>query len=239
MKNLTNILDRVATELEARGLRKLAAQVDTIANTLDKTAAEGNTVGINDFCKRQLQKAHWTHVPSMEEFEKVRKATEAALARGEAKPGYAPFVNIVTLTTEEFPAVKSTIAKITDDNKDKLKTSVTKRTDEAREQEYEEKHFPADSDVEPLPAHHIDVILYTKEQLESENSNPTGADWDIISINSEPYEKISPPSLTTMLRNESGAAQGGSGHTHSDAEKEESKKYWSEHAQVGQPPQRN
>ena len=38
MKNLTNILDRAATELEARGLRRLAAELDVVSNTLDRGA---------------------------------------------------------------------------------------------------------------------------------------------------------------------------------------------------------
>lgn len=36
MTNLTYILDRVASELESRGLRKLAAELDLVANTLDR-----------------------------------------------------------------------------------------------------------------------------------------------------------------------------------------------------------
>ena len=35
MKHLTNILDKVANELEARGLKKLAAEVDVVSNSLD------------------------------------------------------------------------------------------------------------------------------------------------------------------------------------------------------------
>ena len=35
MKNLTAILDRVANELETRGLKKLAFEVDVVANTLE------------------------------------------------------------------------------------------------------------------------------------------------------------------------------------------------------------
>ncbi len=38
MKHLTNILDKVASELETRGLRKLAAEVDVVANTIEKMA---------------------------------------------------------------------------------------------------------------------------------------------------------------------------------------------------------
>jgi len=38
MKHLTTILDKVANELEARGLKKLAAEVDVVANTIQKSA---------------------------------------------------------------------------------------------------------------------------------------------------------------------------------------------------------
>ena len=41
MKNLTDILDRVATELESRGLIKLAAEVDIVANTIDARVWKG------------------------------------------------------------------------------------------------------------------------------------------------------------------------------------------------------
>ena len=40
MKNLTSMLDKVAAELETRGLRKLATEVDTVSNTLERRAAD-------------------------------------------------------------------------------------------------------------------------------------------------------------------------------------------------------
>lgn len=229
-------LDAVANHLEARGLVRLAAMLDVVSNELENREAATETVGVNDFVKRQLQRAHWTHIPSDATMEKVRKATERALNKGEAKPGYMEGVKIVTLTTQEFPEIKSTIAQISEESKQHLQTKTTRRprTDGVQEDTYETQYFPHGS-TEPLPAHHIDVVLYSKAQLESENAGVTGADWDIISINSEPYEKSAPMALTTMLRNESGA--GGSGHKHTDEEKEESRKFWSQHAQVGEPPE--
>ena len=38
MKHLTNILDKVASELQTRGLTKLAMELDSVSNTLEKTA---------------------------------------------------------------------------------------------------------------------------------------------------------------------------------------------------------
>ena len=46
MNRLTTILDRVASELEARGLKKLAMEVDVVANTIDKAAGNTGEVGI-------------------------------------------------------------------------------------------------------------------------------------------------------------------------------------------------
>lgn len=43
MKHLTTILDKVATELAARGLIKLAAELDIVANTLDEAQEPPST----------------------------------------------------------------------------------------------------------------------------------------------------------------------------------------------------
>ena len=61
MKNLTNILDRAATELEARGLRRLAAELDVVTNTIEKMAegtaapAHKNTHEFHGNLKTSLQ----------------------------------------------------------------------------------------------------------------------------------------------------------------------------------------
>lgn len=46
MKNLTAILDRVANELETRGLKKLAFEVDVVANTLEDTWTPRENPGV-------------------------------------------------------------------------------------------------------------------------------------------------------------------------------------------------
>ena len=40
MTNLTAILDKVASELEDLGLKKLAAELDTVSNTMERAAAQ-------------------------------------------------------------------------------------------------------------------------------------------------------------------------------------------------------
>jgi hypothetical protein len=188
------------------------------------------TVAINEFAKRQLNKAQWTYIPSVEKFEEIRKLTEEKINNNDFLDGYAPFCKLITLIV---PDINSTIAKITDDNKNLLVTKMTKRRE--GEEEYETTFFP-EGTVDSLPAKHITVIVYSKEQMEKEAKEfegeiLTGADWDIVSVNSEPYEFTAPMSPITMIRNASG--KGGSGHQYTEDELKKSKDFWSKHALVG------
>ncbi|MCK9446555.1 DUF3228 family protein [bacterium] len=188
------------------------------------------TVAINEFAKRQLNKSQWTHIPSIEKFEEIRKLTEEKINNNDFSDGYAPFCKLITLVVSE---INSTIAKISDDNKHLLVTKLTKRRE--GEEEYETTFFP-EGTVEPLPSKYITVIVYSKEQMEKEykefhGDTLTGSDWDIVSVNSEPYEGTAPMSPITMIRNASG--KGGSGHQYTLEELEISKDFWSKHALVG------
>ena len=147
----------------------------------------------------------------------------------EFEKGYAPFCKIVKLKYY----LKSPIVKIDDSNRHFL-VSVYKarRPDELANLT---RYFPVGS-VELVVAEHIEVILYTKEQLIKESKNQdkkdySGCDYDIVCVNAEPTEKSSPMVPNTIVRNYLGKDFGGSGTEGIDEEEyKESVTFWQEHA---------
>lgn len=220
------MLDSVADRLEAVGYMKEAMEIDVVANTLEKLAAEKKTVGINDFVRRQTKPDFAGTKVSPGKLEELRKKAEQAINTGQDKKGYADFCRIVSI---KDPSILTSIAKITPENKKFLKTEKTKRRE--GEKEYEHKYFES-KDVKGLPAHHVDLILYTREQLEKEGEKNTGSDYDLISVNAEISEKGAPISPETMRRNVEGPKAGGSGYQHTEEEISESEKFWDQHALI-------
>lgn len=93
-------------------------------------------------------------------------------------------------------------------------------------------------------AKHLDIILYSREQLIKEyeampSKAPGGAPpalpdapWGIISVKAqdEPYE--TPMQPITMMRNALGREEGGSGVPLDRAEYDKSVAYWQSHAAI-------
>jgi len=228
---LVNRLDRVAGAIESKGFVKEAVYLDIVSNTLEKYAVDDSinkpTVGINEFVKRQTKPDFAGTKVTTAQLESFRKEAERQAQANTLKPGYAPFVKIATVKDH---LVKCPIAKITPENKVLLKSRMTKRRD--FEEEFEQRYFEA-KDVEPIPSDHVDIILYSKEQLGKEpDGNPTGSDWDIISINAEPTSAGTPMAPETIKRNMKGTQGGGSGHQHSPEELSRSESFWANHAMI-------
>ena len=241
--NITENLDKVAYMLESKGFFKEAEEIDVISNTIDKYALENEidpteknepgpetTVGINDFVKRQYNaptgnQPTWTIVPEPK-MEEIRKKVEQALRSGKHKPGYAPeFTKTVII---KDPSILSPIVKITPENKHYLYDQMSKRRD--GEEEFKGTYFDSRY-VKRVPSDHITVGLYTRHQLKKENGDPTGADYDIITVNAEPEAIDSPMTPSTMKRNKD-ILSGGSGHEHSKDEMSAGESYWMNHAMV-------
>jgi len=193
-------------------------------NETEKT--EGKTVGINDFVKRQTKTDFAGTKVTDAQLITIREEAEKIINAGQDTQGYAPFVRIATI---KDPSILSNIAEITPENEKFLKKEMTKRRE--GEEEYEQQYFDS-KDVKGIPSHHIDIIMYTKEQLDSEGEKNTGSDFDIISINAEPYDKSVPMTAETMRRNIKGPEAGGSGHQHSEEEIANAEEFWSKHAYI-------
>lgn len=193
--------------------------LQTIASSQSKI-----TVGINDFVKRQTKPDFVGTKISVPELESLRAKAEQAMNSGEFKKGYADYVSVVGTID---PKILSSIAVITPENKHLLKTEITKRRE--GEDEFNHVYFLS-KDVKGLPSHHVDLILYTAEQLEKEKEKHTNADYDLISVNAEMGTKAVPISPETMKRNIKGPDSGGSGFQHTKQEISQSEKFWENHA---------
>jgi hypothetical protein len=87
-------------------------------------------------------------------------------------------------------------------------------------------------------ASHLDIILYSREQITKENiamgSTPpdTDAPWGIISVKAQDRDTELPMNPITVMRNALGEAEGGSGMPLDRVAYNESVEYWSQHAVI-------
>jgi hypothetical protein len=225
---IVGAIDKMASNLESKGLVEEAYALDVIANTLENQPEGASaTVGINDFVKRQTKPDFTGTKISEVQLESLRKKAEQQAVSNQLKTGYAPFVKIAVI---HDPGIMSPIVKVTPENQGLLKSEVTKRRE--FEKEYEQRYFES-KDVKGTPSNHVNVVLYSREQLEREpDGNPSGADWDMISINAEPYAQDSPMAPSTLRRNMQGMEAGGSGWQHKQEELTQSESFWKDHAMV-------
>lgn len=108
------------------------------------------------------------------------------------------------------------------------------------------RYFPRDlvaSDSNPLPiAKYLDLILYSREQINKENAamdkDKTAAEmeetapWGIVSIKAQDVAYELPMTPITAMRNALGKEEGGSGIPLDRDAYMEAYRYWNEHATV-------
>lgn len=89
-------------------------------------------------------------------------------------------------------------------------------------------------------AEYLDIILYSKEQVQKENeamgnTDPNGNldyDWGVVSIKAQNLGAEIPMEPITAMRNALGKDQGGSGVPLNREEYQKSADFWSKHAIV-------
>lgn len=187
------------------------------------------SVGINEFVLRQTSPDfRGTRIPQ-EAMEGLRAMVEVMMNDGAYRDGYAPFCKIIRLMV---PEILCPIARVTGENAHLLRTKYEAR----REGELPilVRYFDGENDlVKRTVSACIDVIVYSKNQLESEkDGNPSGADWDIICINAEPSEEGTPMTPETITRNALGEEYGGSGVAIDRDAYAKSVEFWSNHAMI-------
>lgn len=147
-------------------------------------------------------------------------------------PGYAPFCHHLFLKNST-PTVCS-FAPITEQNQVRLKSGYVARRD--GELAVLERWF---EDVEPPRAEYLDVIVYSKAQLELEaaggpddDAPPPDCDWGIVSVIGTLSAVEPPMPPITQLRNSLGVSEGGSGVPIDRTAYAEAVEFWEAHAAV-------
>ncbi|KAF8063689.1 hypothetical protein HT031_003544 [Scenedesmus sp. PABB004] len=150
--------------------------------------------------------------------------------------GYAPFCKHLFVPNFVGAAVGS--LRITPANRHLLRSAYTRRRPE--ELAVLTRWFP-EAVVAPVPAAaHLDIILYSREQLVQEHEDMPSkagaplppAPWGIISIKAQAEDFETPMAPITVMRNALGREQGGSGVPLDRAAYEASVAYWQEHAAI-------
>ncbi len=165
------------------------------------------------------------------------KRIEEAFKSGNAKliDGYAPFCKHIFV--ENFCNVKCGYTKITKENEKLIKCGYEAR----KEGELAVLVNWIDNSDCPAPiATHLDVILYSREQIIKENEamNEPGiakdqiAPWGIISVKGQMETYELPMQPITMMRNALGKEEGGSGVPLEKHKYQQSVDFWREHVPI-------
>ena len=77
------------------------------------------------------------------------------------------------------------------------------------------------------PAAFVNIVIYRADVLAKDNDRSSEAEWEIVSINAQPYKEV-PMHPETMKRNASNAT-GGTYRKYTKKQWEDSEKFWSEH----------
>lgn len=150
------------------------------------------------------------------------------------EPGYADFCKHVFI--DNFTPATLGYLEITEDNQGLLRSDYIART--PRELAVLSRWFPREH-VDAPRARYLDVILYSRAQVELENAatgdlpaTPDTEPWAIISIKPQHCAHELPMEPITAMRNALPLAEGGSGTPLQREAYTTSVAFWSKHARI-------
>jgi len=193
---------------------------------------------LDDFAKRQWSDPAYSGTRMSCDPEELMARLAAAHQAGAAPlvDGYAPFCKHVFLPN--FCGAQCGALAITPANRHLLRSGYSARS--PRELPVLQRWF-VEAEVAPVPvAAMLDVILYSREQLERERE-ATGrgdapplpqAPWGVISIKAQDEAYELPMQPITALRNALGREEGGSGVPIDRVAYAKAVAYWADHAPV-------
>ena len=147
--------------------------------------------------------------------------------------GYAPFCK--HLFVPNFAGVTCGYTKITAENKGLIQSEYEARKEGELAVLVE---YISSSKLAAPQATHLDIILYSREQITKENEAmgvtppETDAPWGIISVKGQLCDYELPMQPITMMRNALGKEEGGSGVTLDKSKYAESVAFWREHVAI-------
>jgi len=163
------------------------------------------------------------------------------------KDGYAPFCKHL-FVLNDFTDARVNALAVTESNAHMLRTKYEARNE--RELPVLTRYFPRESicpdpETDELPvAKYLDLILYSREQIENEdeamgkgNGKPgrelmRDSPWGIVSIKAQDVDRELPMTPITAMRNALGKEEGGSGIPVDRESYMDAYEYWKDHANV-------
>ncbi len=192
-----------------------------------------STIAITKFAGRHFSSSfNGTKVLGLTQAELVELANRAIGEGAMLVDGYAPFCKHLFLTNST--PTRAGVARITPENQHLLRSGYAARREE--ELPVLQRWFEG---LEAPRAEFLDLILYSREQLEQEDDGKPeterdvpDAEWGIVAINAELQSAESPMPPITMMRNALGKDEGGSGVKLDRDSYAKSVEFWSSHAVI-------
>eukprot|EP00804_Cyclotella_cryptica_P002112 CCRYP_006531-RA/>CCRYP_006531-RA protein AED:0.02 eAED:0.02 QI:274/1/1/1/1/1/2/1552/298 len=204
---------------------------------------------VDPFCHRQFSEKEGSKDYSgtvlnisIKEFEQI---VNSRFDPSNLQPGYAPFCKHIFLHND-FTDARVNVLPITKDNEHCLRSKYEARNEKELpvltryfSRELLEKNAGNDSkDIFPV-AKYLDLILYSREQINKENEamgksndGESTAPWGIVSIKAQDIDRELPMTPITAMRNALGKEEGGSGVPIDREKYMEAYHYWKDHATV-------
>eukprot|EP00190_Bangiopsis_sp_CCMP1999_P000911 CAMPEP_0198728078 /NCGR_PEP_ID=MMETSP1475-20131203/6713_1 /TAXON_ID= ORGANISM="Unidentified sp., Strain CCMP1999" /NCGR_SAMPLE_ID=MMETSP1475 /ASSEMBLY_ACC=CAM_ASM_001111 /LENGTH=209 /DNA_ID=CAMNT_0044490325 /DNA_START=74 /DNA_END=703 /DNA_ORIENTATION=- len=200
---------------------------------------------LDEFAFRQFDDANYagTKVPynksKFEEkvneiYEQRKRVQDEYGDRPVLVDGYAPFCKHLFVPNFVGDVLKCGTMTITPENEHLIRTRYEQRTE--NELPVLVRYFPREKVSAPV-AKHLDLILYSREQINKESEamgterKDTDAPWGLISIKAQDEAFELPMQPITIMRNEL-ISQGGSGVPVDRDEYMKSVDYWRSHAAI-------
>lgn len=187
---------------------------------------------LDPFCYRQFDKTKSSLFINYDMIAFAEKINEYYLNTPNClKDGYAPFCKHIFI--KNFTDLPANYAKINEENEHLIKTVYEARTE--KELPVLRRYIPYEK-VKLNPCSYLDIILYSKEQINKENEAMGNTDpnanidyeYGIISVKPQEEDRELPMDPITMMRNALGVQEGGSGIPLDREKYMESVKFWTE-----------
>ena len=209
--------------------------------SMSSTTSGGPSLVLDPFAHRQFndpERSDYIPMGGDEFASRVNAAFESGAAP--LVDGYAPFCKHVFV--ENFAGATGAVVKITPENESLLRSEYDARRED--ELPILLRYFPAAGAPTPQVSKYLDVILYSREQINKEAAamadkaaamgrdehDDGGSPWGIISVKAQDVDYELPMQPITMMRNALGKSEGGSGVPLAADKYRESVAFWSEHA---------
>ena len=175
-------------------------------------------IGVSEFVKRQTKDSKFSYYNGA--WENLVNLVEKNFDNQDK--GYKDGVVLINVPSENF---FTSIVKL---NKgDELNATFASR------QDFEEPVISVTvKNKEKMPAKVVKIVLYRYDVLAEDNNNSGDYEWEIISINAQPYDFV-PMNPVTMMRNEL-HLPGGTSANYTKEEYLKAIHFWSHHADVSE-----